>query len=102
MTTQPDLFIRGDAYARHSDPETSHAAAQDMESKANRLESLVLAFLLEYRGGLTSHELVAATGLNWNTLTPRIRPLVRKGLVMDSGERRVGPCGKKCIVWKAR
>lgn len=92
----------GDAFARATDPATSHAAAAAVEGEhANRMEKLVLVELRKYREmGLTNHQLVAATGIAWNTITPRVRPLVNKGLVLDSGLRRLGPKGKKCVVWK--
>jgi hypothetical protein len=92
----------GEAYARGSDPETSHEAAGDMKGKrATRLENVAYRALMDhYDNGLTNHELVAVTDLPWNTITPRVRPLVRKGLACDSGNRRKGPAGKYCVVWK--
>lgn len=90
-----------EAYARATDPGTSNAAAADVrEESASRLEDVVYRALLTHPTGLTSHEIVEATGLSWNTCTPRIAPLVRKGFVVDSGIRRAGPAGKQCIVWK--
>lgn len=101
--TQFDLPLDGEARARNTDPATSHqAAAQVRGDDATRMEKLVFDCLNEAPHGLTNHELVEATGLTWNTVTPRIRPMVRKGLVMDSGERRPGPTGKRCIVWKVK
>lgn len=91
-----------EAYARFDDPDTSQDAADDLRGKkANVLEGKVLAAIKKSPLGLTNHEIVTATGLDWNTSSPRVRPLVRKNLVYDSGERRPGPGGKKCIVWKA-
>lgn len=96
----PDLF--GEAHARWSDPDTSKAAAEDLAGeKATRLEYVVLATLQNFPQGLTMHEIVRLTGLPWNTVSPRIRPLVRKGFVIDSGKRRKGPTGHSCIVWRA-
>ena len=92
----------GEAHARSTDPETSEQAAERMRGEeANRVESVVLHALKRNPKGLTNHEIVEWTGLTWNTCTPRIRPLVRKGLVVDSGERRQGPTNRKCVVWKA-
>lgn len=94
------LFGNGEEYARRQDPDTSHAAAKSVRGKeANRLESLIVGVLKRYPAGLTSHEIVELTGLTWNTATPRIAPLVRKGFVLDSGKRRKGPTNKNCIVW---
>src|SRR4029077_14481504 len=102
--SQRDLFFKpnGEAYARTRDPVTSHTAAESVRGDiANKLESEILSVLKRYPFGLTSHELVTETGLTWNTCTPRIAPLVRKHLVIDSGERRKGPTNRSCIVWKA-
>lgn len=102
MTEQMPLFKEGEAHARHTDPGTSkQAAAQVRGQEASHLEQLVLRVIREHPAGLTNHEIVDMAGITWNTATPRVRPLVRKGLVVDSGERRPGPCGKRCIVWRA-
>ena len=66
-----------------------------------KLEAVVLSALREHPNGLTNHGLVRVTGIDWNTITPRIAPLVRKGLVFDSGKRREGPTNRSCIVWMA-
>ena len=96
--TQGELFAR----ARHSDPETSHAAARSLKLKdINAMEAQVLAALRRNPQGLTNHGIVEETGLSWNTATPRVHPLVQKGLVYDSGNRRMGPAGRSCVVWKA-
>lgn len=96
---QGDLF--GEAWARGSDPETSHDAADEVRGPdANKMERQVWEALISHPNGLTMHGICAVTGLPWNTASPRIRPLVRKGLALDSGERREGPYGKACIVWK--
>lgn len=99
----PDLFEHAEAHARATDPETSHEAAAEIAgAKVNQMEQRALSALQAARpDGLTNHELVLHTGLPWNTISPRIRPLVRKGWVIDSGLRRPGPTGKRCIVWKA-
>lgn len=89
-----------ESYARTTDPTTSHVAAASIR-QANHMETVVLDAIAASPNGLTNHELVEATGLAWNSCTPRIRPLVRKGLVRDSGIRRAGPSYRKCIVWKA-
>jgi hypothetical protein len=90
------------AYARATDPDTSHLSAAFVRKElANRLEQIVLTALREHPNGLTNHGLVRVTGIDWNTITPRIAPLVRKGLVFDSGKRREGPTARSCIVWRA-
>lgn len=101
---QPDLPIQpeGEAYARNTDPTTSHIAAGDAEGKrASHLESIVLALLSKYREGLTTHEIAEKSGVCWGSITPRIRPLIKRGLVLNSGMKRPSPYGKPCIVWIA-
>lgn len=103
MDDQSELFGKnGEAYARHSDPHTSHDAAESVRGKeANRLEREILSVLQRHPHGLTNHEISEATGLPWNTTSPRIAPLVRKGLVCDTGERRKAATNRACIVWGA-
>ena len=92
----------GEAKSRSTDPDTSEQAAESVRGEvANRVEKEVLKALKSHHNGLTNHEISMVTGLPWNTCTPRIRPLVRKGLVVDSGERRQGCTNRKCVVWKA-
>lgn len=92
----------GGAYARHSDPETSHDAAESVSgTQANRLERIIYETLLDHPDGLMMHEICEKTQLVWNTASPRMKPLVNKGRVVDSGQRREGPAGKLCIVWQA-
>jgi len=93
------------AYARRTDPETSHDAAKSVGGKtATELEAAVVAALRAFPVGLTTHELAAELELDYGSVTPRMRPLVRKGLVVDSGERRESQNRfnhRKCIVWRA-
>ena len=63
-----DLFVESPAYARITDLASSKEAAEEMrKSKANRLEQLVILALKESPSGLTNHELVDRTGVNWAT-----------------------------------
>lgn len=102
MTDQLDLIPQdGEAHARRSDPATSKDAADALEGEvATRMELKVLAALRNSPNGATTHELVGLTGLPYESVTPRIKPLRKKGLVEDSGAKRPGPGGKRqCIVW---
>jgi hypothetical protein len=105
LQTIPQDFgeLFGQAFARNTDPDTSHEAAKSMEGEqATKREAQVLAVLKQYPNGLTSHGICKMSGLSWNTATPRIAPLVRKGFVYDSGERRQDTGTRRaCIVWKA-
>ena len=105
-----DLFSlpEGEAYARRTDPETSHAAARSVEPEATRLEKLV-ADVIKSAGilGMTCDDVVAKTGLEWKTASPRLRPLVRKGIITSRQDlkgrtiKRVGKSSRMQIVWFA-
>lgn len=88
-----------EAHARATDPETSHAAAASVEP--TELELLVLAALGVRPRGCTSSELSDFLGIERVSVSPRLAPLARKGLIEASGERRRGPSGRSQIVWKA-
>jgi len=81
---------------RSDDPATSLAAAESINT--TKLEEIVLGELSK-NNGMTSFELAASTGLSLVTVSPRLRPLVRKGAVRDSGIRRTSPSGRNVIVW---
>ncbi len=79
-----------EAYARKSDPDTSHEAAESVEP--TKLEATVLDALQQFgKAGATAHELVAYLNMPWQTVSPRLAPLVRKGFAIDTGLRRPGP-----------
>lgn len=90
------------AHARGSDPQTSHNAANGIQEKLPRLESLVLKAITSCQSkGMNSYEIELATGLPNETCTPRLAPLRRKGLIFDSGIKRPGKSGRNQIVWVA-
>ena len=91
---QLTLFDR--AHARRTDPITSHQAARRVEPGLDRLEALVLTWLREADLGATTKELSAILNLDRVTVSPRLKPLPRKGFIVASPERRDGG-----IVWKA-
>lgn len=98
MEHADDLF----AYARLTDPETSHEAAQAIEPHLGRLESIVLAAIRQAPDGMTIDELAAATGLDKVTVSPRIKPLCKKGFIYTNGDRRPGRSGKSGLIWRAK
>jgi len=90
-----------EAYAKRSDPETAHIAAQYVREELPQLEQVVLTAFMDAGGdGLTGDELSRATGIFRHTCCPRIAPLCRKGFIVDSGERRTGRSNRKQVVWK--
>lgn len=73
--------------ARTTDPETSHEAAK---IEVNNLEAIVLEEFRKARKGLTAEELSRKIpGVPLNSLTPRLAPLVRRGLLLPTGRRQV-------------
>ena len=90
------------AYARRTDPETSHEAAQAIEPHLGRLESIVLTAIRQAPDGMTIDELAAATGLDKVTVSPRMKPLVRKGLIQTDGTKRKGRTRASGLVWRAK
>lgn len=86
-------------YVRGSD--TSQAAAVSIEPHLPRLEHVVLATIVS-AGGLIADEVEARTGLPHQTVSARIRGLVLKGLLEDSGERRRTRSGRSAAVWMPR
>ena len=82
---------------RRTDPATSREAAEAIVEQLPRLEAVVLeAVTAAGKRGATSHEIADATGLSLVTVSPRLRPLARRGKVIESGQRRDGR-----IVWIA-
>jgi predicted transcriptional regulator len=90
----------GEARARNSDFATSHAAADAVKgARASDLEARVLE-LLRVLGPSTIKEVAAASGLPYESISPRFKPLREKKMIEDSGERRRNVGGRMAIVWK--
>jgi predicted ArsR family transcriptional regulator len=85
--------------ARRSDPQTSHQAARSVQT--SDLEGWVLA-ALRSQGPQTTEQLSERLNISLQSITPRMRPLVTKGLVRDSGARLKGENGRSRIVWAAQ
>lgn len=88
--------------ARNGDPDTSHEAAASIDATA--LEALVLdAITSTGRYGAAQDDLLRImSGWEVQTITPRIHPLLTKGMVFDLGERRVGHSNRRQRVVVAR
>ena len=72
------LFDYGNA--RHTDPETSKAAAKSIN--ATKLEQLVLDVLSQH-GPLTPEEVTKALDRPIDSITPRFRPLLDKNMIVE-------------------
>jgi predicted HTH transcriptional regulator len=84
--------------ARHNAPETSHEAAESVAPVASRLAKRVYEHIKD-RGGLTCFEVEEITELSHQTASARITELRQKGLIKDSGQRRLTGSGRKAVVW---
>jgi hypothetical protein len=97
------MELSGEAHSRNTDPGTSQLAADSMQgSRASELEGKVLAVIQntrEHPAGLTGEEVTVILGLDRVTTSPRFAPLCRKGLIHDSGIRRIGSSNRPAIVW---
>lgn len=83
MTHQLDAFSDFVPRARRTDPDTSRSAAARIDGSG--LAERVLGALAD--GDATTHELAERLGLSLVTVSPRLAPLRRKGLVVEAGRR---------------
>lgn len=83
MMHQLDVFNDYVPRARRTDPRTSRAAAGRINGEG--LAARVLAELAT--GPATTHELAERMGLSLVTVSPRLAPLRRHGLVTEAGKR---------------
>ena len=93
--SQEDLFTHA-AFARRSDPPTSHQAAAAVDSTAKEVEVLRL---LVHLGPSTQRE-VAEEGGDYGGLTPRFRPLLRKDMIRLTGDYRRNVGGRRAAVYE--
>lgn len=76
MSNQED----GSGGFRNSDPDTSRDAAERLD--ATKKEAMVvIAHIKAGHDGLNWNEVVAATGLRRDSVSPRFKPLIKKGLL---------------------
>jgi len=92
--SDPTLWDQpAESHARRTDPETSKIAAAMVNASA--LEAIVWNALLKH-GRMNTRTIGDVTDLPRDSVSPRMRPLERRGAVSDTGEREDG-----CIVWEA-
>lgn len=86
---------------RSTDPSTSREAAAFVRDHLPNLENLVFgAVKRAKKRGMILDELIDTLTLDKVTISPRLRPLVDKGLIFASFERRLGKSGRNQTVWK--
>ena len=92
-----DLPLFAFVPARKSDPDTSKIAGRSVNT--TMLEACVYG-ALKAHGPMTSFEVADILRLSLVTVSPRFAPLRDKGLIKDSGVRRMGESGRGRIVWE--
>lgn len=90
-------FPETPAQARQSDPETSHDAAASVD--ATELEDEVLDELRRHGPG-TTVDLAMRMRRSLVSVSPRMKPLEAKGLVVRDG-KQLNPSGRRADMWKA-
>jgi hypothetical protein len=84
------------------DPETSYAAAfANSGYRLNQKRHCYYAICGARWKGLTDEELAFRTGFRINSANKRRGELMKAGLVVDSGRRRLTTSGSEAIVWVA-
>ncbi len=97
----PSYYDPGQPGARRTDPETSHLAAASMsEERITALQTKVLRAMVKIGGRGINDEIVNATGEPWNTVTPRMKPLERLGMIAGIGKRKSARTNRKQIEWE--
>lgn len=79
--------------------DTSESAADAIESAASALRSKIHHLIKKYPNGLTCHEVEVEMNLRHQTASARIRELVLKGKLRDSGHRRLTDTRRGAVVW---
>lgn len=102
-----DLFRHADS-ARYPDApghrgvETGIEAARSIAGNLGNLQLLALRAIRDRAGlGFTFEELAEAVGKDFRSIQPRVSELRKKGLVVDSGLRRLNVSRKRAIVFVA-
>ena len=84
---------------RKEDPDTSKDAAEKVDS--TKLEQMVYEAIAKYPNGCIADDVMThfpSHGIQ--TISPRYAPLIRKGFIEDTGERRKSSTGRSQRVMK--
>jgi hypothetical protein len=86
--TNPHYLVRQD------DPDTSHAAAQSVDTTA--LEQMVHKAITDFgsHGCISDQVLAKFPGYPYSSITARYKALLDKGFIIDTGVRRPGYSGR--------
>jgi hypothetical protein len=85
---------------RRNDPVTSHEAAKSVDT--TKLEALVYEVIRSHPQGCIADDVERAIPQHRsNTVTPRFAPLIRKGFIEVTGEKRLASSGRMQRVMRA-
>lgn len=91
--TEPKKLVRT------SDPDTSHAAALSVDTA--HMEQIVYDVICKYPEGCIADDVERElSDFRSHSITPRFAPLIRKGYIFDTGERRMASSGRSQRVVK--
>ena len=88
---------------RAGSPDTAHEAAEALAPKLGRLQRMVSQAVEGRQAqGLTPEEAADLLAMDRVSVQPRFSELKAKGLIVDSGRRRVNASSRKrAVVWVA-
>lgn len=87
------LFLNFGAKARKTDPETSKMAAMSFDP--TDMEAIVLEVISQFPNGCIFDDILdCLPNIREGSISPRLKPLVKKGLIEDTGEKRMGRSGR--------
>ena len=87
------------ALSRNSDPITSDEAAETVH--VEHLEGQIVKMLKYWPAGMTTQELASSMDTARDSISPRMKRLEVKGLVVRDGTRLMYGSRSKTTVWKA-
>ena len=94
LFTLPIFGTHAKKLVRRDDPDTSHQAAQKVDT--TKLEQLVYETIKSYgQGGCISDQVLGNfPQMPYSSITARYKALMDKSLIEDTGERRAGKSGR--------
>jgi hypothetical protein len=97
---EPNLFAIYPDAPGHRGVATSIEAADAIAPKIGRLQRMTLeAIAVRGAFGCTADEVSDLLGVDHRSTQPRATELKLKGLIVDSGLRRLNATGRRAIVW---
>jgi DNA-binding MarR family transcriptional regulator len=80
--------------SRRNDPATSKEAAAMIQAHISKVQHQILRALARRASGLSTRELALSTGIDYATVTPRMRPMAEAEWVEMTEKKVKNPHGK--------